>query len=339
MCVHALEDESETRVALGVAPIPSDHRRCRVAASARPAPRHPQIPALSTILSLQPNSHVTKALDCNPSAKQQISKPSKAEAVSLDVGHDELRDTLKDDEKPVPLVSLLTRPVMIISNYAMLALLDMSAMALVPLVWSTPIDLGGLSFSPASIGLWLSGYGCLNGVIQLVFFPRVVGRLDPGRVVLTSVAMYVIIYLMFPFENLAARLTLGGGGTNAAVWPLVVLQLVVICITDMGFSEFDSCTLSAPIPSLTLSRNKNRFCVHVLSCRSAEQVLAWCYEWLAGDHGRHPAYSRPHCWGIVVRIFSGERRSGWEFCVCRVPRRRVRRSMRCRTAATIHVEA
>ena len=137
----------------------------------------------------------------------------------------------------------------------MLALLDMSAMALVPLVWSTPIDLGGLSFSPASIGLWLSGYGCLNGVIQLVFFPRVVGRLGPGRVVLTSVAMYVIIYLMFPFENLAARLTLGGGGTHAAVWPLVVLQLVAICITDMGFSEFH-CTLSAPIPSLTLSRKK-----------------------------------------------------------------------------------
>jgi hypothetical protein len=128
-----------------------------------------------------------------------------------------------------------------ISNYAMLALLDMSAMALVPLVWSTPIDMGGLSFSPATIGLWLSGYGCLNGVIQFVFFPRVVGRLGPGRVVLTSVALYVIIYSMFPFENLAARLALSGGdAASVAVWPLVVLQLVAICITDMGFSEFFS---------------------------------------------------------------------------------------------------
>ena len=228
-----------------------------------------------------------------------------------------------------------------ISNYAMLALLDMSAMALVPLVWSTPIDLGGLSFSPASIGLWLSGYGCLNGVIQFVFFPRVVGRLGPGRVVFLSVALYVIIYSMFPFENLAARLAaLGGGGVAATVWPLVVLQLVAICITDMGFSESHSSSLAAPIVSLTpLPKKKNRFCIHVPSCRCSKQALARCYEWVGGDRGRHPTYGRPHRRGIVVCIFPGERRSGWEFCVCRVPRRRVHRSMRCRTAAAVHVEA
>jgi hypothetical protein len=144
----------------------------------------------------------------------------------------------KDTGKPLPLVSLLTKPVMLsISNYAMLALLDMSAMALVPLVWSMPIDLGGLNLSPASIGMWLSGYGCLNGILQFVFFPRVVGRLGPGRVVLTSMAAYVIIYTMFPFENLAARYTSRGhDGPNATIWLLVLLQLSSICITDMGFS-------------------------------------------------------------------------------------------------------
>jgi hypothetical protein len=126
-----------------------------------------------------------------------------------------------------------------IANYGMLALLDMSAMALVPLVWSTPIELGGLDLSPASIGLWLSGYGCLNAVLQFVFFPSVVGRLGPGRVVLVSIAVYIIIYTMFPFENLAARHAAAShGGTNMTLWVLVVLQLAAICITDMGFSEF-----------------------------------------------------------------------------------------------------
>ena len=114
----------------------------------------------------------------------------------------------------------------------MIALLDMAAIALIPLVWSTPVELGGLALSPASIGLWLSGYGCLNGVIQFTMFPRVVGRLGPGRVILTSVAAYVIIYTMFPFQNLAAR------ARSASVWLLIVLQLASICITDMGFSEF-----------------------------------------------------------------------------------------------------
>jgi hypothetical protein len=124
-----------------------------------------------------------------------------------------------------------------IANYAMLALLDMSAMALVPLVWSTPVELGGLNLSPASIGLWLSAYGCLNGVLQFVLFPRIVGRLGPGRVVLASMGAFVIIYTMFPFENLAARYAAHGGGTKMTVWLLVSLQLASICITDMGFSE------------------------------------------------------------------------------------------------------
>lgn len=113
----------------------------------------------------------------------------------------------------------------------MLALLDMAAMALIPLVWSTPVALGGLDLSPASIGLWMSGYGCLNAVVQFTMFPRVVARLGPGRVFLTSIAAYVLIYTMFPFENLAAR------ARSSAVWFLVVLQLASICITDMGFSE------------------------------------------------------------------------------------------------------
>ena len=144
-------------------------------------------------------------------------------------------------EKPLPLRMLLTKPVMIsIANYAMLALLDMSAMVLIPLVWSTPIEFGGLNLCPASIGLWLSVYGCLSGVIQFTLFPSVIGRLGPGRVVLASIVAFVVIYTMFSFENLAARhaMSAHGAGTNAAVWLFVILQLASICISDMGFSEF-----------------------------------------------------------------------------------------------------
>jgi len=191
--------------------------------------------------------YLKETLDYTPFIERSISKPSKTASSESDELHEESRDTpLKDDGKPVPLHLLLTKPVVIsIANYAMLALLDMSAMALVPLVWSTPIELGGLNFSPKSIGLWLSGYGCLNGVLQFVFFPRVVGRLGPGRVVFTSVAMYVIIYSMFPFENLAAHHALHGSGTNAIVWLLVVLQLASICITDMGFNSVFMFTAAA----------------------------------------------------------------------------------------------
>jgi len=56
---------------------------------------------------------------------------------------------------------------MSIANYAMLAMLNMAALALIPLVWSIPIELGGLGMSPG----WISGYGALSAV-----FPRVVDR-------------------------------------------------------------------------------------------------------------------------------------------------------------------
>jgi hypothetical protein len=195
----------------------------------------------------------------------------------------------------------------------MLALLDMSAMALVPLVWATPIELGGLNLSPASIGLWLSGYGCLNAVLQFVLFPRVVGRLGPGRVVLTSIAAYVIIYTMFPFENLAARYAAAAHGGGTTVWLLVVLQLASICITDMGFSEFLEkhkiflASLTAHSFFYPLIRNKkNRFGVYVPSCCGAKQAFARCHERTSADGGGHPTHGRPCSRRVIVRLLSGE---------------------------------
>lgn len=207
---------------------------------------------------------------------------------------------------------LLTKPVMIsITNYAMLALLDMSAMALVPLVWSTPIEMGGLNLSPASIGLWLSAYGCLNGVLQFTLFPRVVGCFGPGRVVLTSIAAYIIIYTMFPFENLAARHAAAahGGGTNTTVWLLVILQLASICITDMGFSEFPENLYNSHISDcmlFTTHESVNRLRVHVYSCCSAQQAFARCHERTSADGGGHPTHGRPCSRRFIICFFFGE---------------------------------
>lgn len=137
-------------------------------------------------------------------------------------------------EQPLPLRSLLTRPVVIsITNYGTLALLEVAASVLLPLVWSTAIDLGGLGLSPASIGLWMSAYGCVSAVSQFAFFPRVVARFGPGRVVFASAGAFGLIYALFPFENLLARSMV----SVAAVWPLIVLQLVSMAVSDMGFSK------------------------------------------------------------------------------------------------------
>ncbi|KAH9059736.1 MFS general substrate transporter [Lactarius vividus] len=141
----------------------------------------------------------------------------------------------KSLEKPPPLRSILTRPVLItISSYAMLALLSMAADSLIPLVWSTSIELGGFGLSPASIGLWMSGYGCMNGIVQYAFFPRFVSRFGLRGVFLTSVSIFALIYALFPFENLAIRHA--SGSSKLAERLLITLQLSSLCITEMGYS-------------------------------------------------------------------------------------------------------
>lgn len=55
---------------------------------------------------------------------------------------------------PAPLRQLITRPVLIaVLNHAFLNFCSMSYDALLPLVYTTPIGLGGLGLTPYSIGL------------------------------------------------------------------------------------------------------------------------------------------------------------------------------------------
>ncbi|KAH8986511.1 hypothetical protein EDB86DRAFT_2241048 [Lactarius hatsudake] len=103
----------------------------------------------------------------------------KTSAISRPQQNTSLQQDEQPAEQPLPLRSLLTRPVVIsITNYWTLALLEIAASALIPLVWSTAIELG---LTPADIGLWMSAYGCVSTVFQFAFFPCVIARFGPGH--------------------------------------------------------------------------------------------------------------------------------------------------------------
>jgi len=136
-------------------------------------------------------------------------------------------------QKPPPFRSVLTRPVLIsLTNYATLALLGMISIALIPLIWSTPVEFGGLSLSSASIGLCMSVYGCMNGIFQFAVFPYVVGRFGPRSVFITSVAACAVAYVLFPFENLVLR----GAADTPVVWLLIFVQLMALSTYKLGYS-------------------------------------------------------------------------------------------------------
>ena len=194
----------------------------------------------------------------------------------------------KDKEKPPPLRSILTRPVIIsISSYGMLALLVKAAVALIPLVWSTPVELGGLGLSPASIGLWISGFGWMNGIFQYVCFSPLMSRFGPRSVFLTSVLTCALIYALFPFENLALRHA--SSGSKVAEKLFIILQLSSLGIGEMGFSK--SILFSGPVcaPALTkhesIRRRKHVRCF----CRS-QQAIARRDQWPRADGGVDPTH-------------------------------------------------
>jgi hypothetical protein len=164
----------------------------------------------------------------------------------------------KDSEKPLPLRALLTRPVVVsIGNYCMIGLLDIMGGALIPLVWSTSVEFGGLGMSPASIGLWLAGCGLLNGIFQFVAFPRIVGRFGPRRVFIASTLCFFPIYSLLPFENLALRNYTNGLNLTAAL--LIALQLMMMCLSCMGFGRFTAPYISFYVFTEVVRINQVRY--------------------------------------------------------------------------------
>ena len=148
-----------------------------------------------------------------------------------------LDESVKDTEQPLPLRALLTRPVVVsVMNYCAIALLDLVAVTtLIPLVWSTSVELGGLGISPASIGLWIGGYGLINGVIQFVILPCFVRRFGPRCVFITSILSHFPLNMMFPLENLALRHS--SRGLYPVVGLLIMLQLIATSFSCMGLGK------------------------------------------------------------------------------------------------------
>ncbi|KAH9059713.1 major facilitator superfamily domain-containing protein [Lactarius vividus] len=194
------------------------------------------VAATSTCLSfIITGLYLEETLDSRPLEKLQLpspNSPAQGEACDtpdLDMSSNEL-------DGPLPLRSVLTKPVVITTiNYALLVLLNGAAMSYIPLVWSTPVEYGGLDLSPASIGLGLSLYGGMGGFFQFLFFSYFVSHFGLRRVFIFSIASCAVIYTLFPFENLAVA----SGGPNLVVWLLIIFQMSSLCVFDMGYTALN----------------------------------------------------------------------------------------------------
>ena len=140
-------------------------------------------------------------------------------------------DVCPQAERPLPLRSLLTPRVLIAAgNYASLSLVDIAFRAIQPVFLSTPINLGGLGLSTASIGTLLCGQGILNGIFQVFFFAQIHDRWGSKKTFIAGVFTAIPAFIMFPVANAFARTQ----GYSVAVWAAIALQ--IISVISLGLS-------------------------------------------------------------------------------------------------------
>lgn len=122
-------------------------------------------------------------------------------------------------------------PVLVVYNYVMLLALTFTAVF--PVAQYTPVDLGGLGFTPGLIAACTG----LNGVSQaawlLIIFPALHKRLGTSRILWLCALVWPVLFVLAPVSNFLLRY-----GQNVIFWATVPPVLVLASGVSMAFSEF-----------------------------------------------------------------------------------------------------
>ncbi|KAF8220943.1 MFS general substrate transporter [Tricholoma matsutake] len=148
------------------------------------------------------------------------------------------------EDNLVSLRQLLTFPVVLsVSNYTALAFLNITLLAIMPLFFTMPIELGGLGFTPSLIGYILGSCGVLIGLFQVFCFSRIVRYLGERSVFNIGMRAYLIVFTVLPVMGAYAQRF----GVTFVVWILIGLVLVMMAFMDMAYAcVFIYITASVP---------------------------------------------------------------------------------------------
>jgi MFS family permease len=137
--------------------------------------------------------------------------------------------------QPPPLLALLTPRVLAVAiNQGFVCFCDISMQVLMPLMWSTSLEHGGLGFTPYTIGLTLGIFGVVNVVIQVMFLGKLIRRFGPRKVLIVSFPAFLVSLACFPLEGCLARQT---GGADWRVWTVIMVHLVMDSLKHYCYGE------------------------------------------------------------------------------------------------------
>lgn len=165
-------------------------------------------------------------------------------SITSDVTTIETNEDHCDDDAPLPLRELLVRPVIIsVSNYVVLAFLNIALICLLPLFFAMPLSIGGLGLQPSTIGYIMGIYGAGTGLYQGLFFAKIIRFLGPRGVFVSGIAIFAPSFALIPIISMIAK----ANGVNWLVWVLVGVVMALMAWMDMAYGcIFMYVTSSAP---------------------------------------------------------------------------------------------
>jgi len=102
--------------------------------------------------------------------------------------------------------TLRHRPLLLIFlNYIFLSFVQMANAVLVPLMYSTPVEYGGLGLSPFAIGTVLGNLGIINTIFQAKFLGKMIRRFGSLRLYRIGILSSCIAFAMYPVMKYAAE--------------------------------------------------------------------------------------------------------------------------------------
>lgn len=107
-------------------------------------------------------------------------------------------------------------------NYAIFTLLDMANTVLLPLMYSTPLEYGGLGLTPFYIGTALACFGIVNAIFQVKFLGTLMRHIGKRRLYQFGITSLLVSFSMYPIMQYFAQ---KAGGVDMSVWICITIHL------------------------------------------------------------------------------------------------------------------
>jgi len=115
------------------------------------------------------------------------------------------------------------------------AVIDMSVKVLLPLMYSTSIELGGLGFDAYHIGVIMSVWGVINAIFTIMVFGRAIRKFGSRTVHIFCYVTYFVNIALYP---LLVHFVQRSGRVDAKVWAVIVLQLACQLGNGVSYGVF-----------------------------------------------------------------------------------------------------